>query len=350
MTSLYQYPSSILRKLFLAEKKEEQRNKERESIMRTNVTDLLNIQMPIIQGGLAYLAYADLAAAVSNAGGLGQITAMSLPDSEALRNEIRHVRKKTARPFGVNFAIGQGRRPFEDMVKVAIEEGVEIVSITGGNPKPILDMVKPKGIKALVLVAAKRQAIKAQELGADAVMVVGFEGGGHLGRSDQGTFILTPEVVDAVQIPVIASGGISDGRGLMAALALGAEGVEMGTRFIATKECVHAHGHYKKRIIEADSDSTTVIKRSLGTPARALKNSWTEKILEIEKRNLGYEGLKNYISGDANKKFIYEGKEEEGFAWAGQVVSRIHDIPTVQELFDKIQVEVEDIKQRMNQF
>ncbi|MEQ6388969.1 nitronate monooxygenase family protein [Bacillaceae bacterium S4-13-58] len=316
--------------------------------MKTKITELLNIQFPIIQGGLAYLAYAELAAAVSNAGGLGQITAMSLPDPEELRKKIHQVKNKTTNPFGVNFAIGQGRRPFEDMVNVAIEEGVEIVSITGGNPKPILDMVKPKGIKALVLVAAKRQAIKAQQLGADAVMVVGYEGGGHLGRSDLGTFILTPEVVDAVQIPVIASGGISDGRGLMAALALGAEGVEMGTRFIATKECVHAHEHYKKRIIEADSDATTVIKRTLGTPARALKNSWTEKILDMEKRDLGYEELKDYISGKANKRFIYDGLEEEGFAWAGQVVSRIHDIPTVQELFNRIKTEADDIKHRMS--
>src|SRR5690606_39053734 len=178
----------------------------------TRVTELLSIQYPIIQGGLAYLAYSEFDAAVSNAGGLGQITAMSLKTPEDLRDEIHKVRKLTNNPFGVNFAIGQHGRPYEHMLEVAIEEKVPVISITGGNPKGILDKVRGTGIKTLVLVAAKRQAKKAESLGADAVMVVGQEGGGHLGRSDLGTFVLTPEVVDHVSIPVIASGGIVDGR------------------------------------------------------------------------------------------------------------------------------------------
>src|SRR5699024_7327141 len=152
----------------------------------------------------------------------------------------------------VNFAIGAGRRPYEEMVQVAIDAGIEIVSITGGNPKGILDLVQPHGIKTLVLTAETRQAQKAAELGADAVMVVGQEGGGHLGRNDIGTMVLTPKVVDSVDVPVIASGGIVDGKGLMAALALGAEGIEMGTRFIATKECVHAHDRYQQDILKAN--------------------------------------------------------------------------------------------------
>ncbi|HLG28393.1 MAG TPA: nitronate monooxygenase, partial [Paenisporosarcina sp.] len=205
---------------------------------QTRITDLLHIKYPIIQGGLAYLAYADLAAAVSNAGGLGQITAMSLETPEALRKEIHKVRSLTAQPFGVNFAIGEQGRPFTHMLDVAIQENVPVVSMTGGNPTAIFNQLKGTEIKKLVLVAATRQAQKAEELGADAVMVVGQEGGGHLGRDDVGTMVLVPRVVDAVSIPVIASGGIGDGRGLMAALALGAEGIEMGTRFIATKECV----------------------------------------------------------------------------------------------------------------
>ncbi|MBB6454972.1 enoyl-[acyl-carrier protein] reductase II [Salirhabdus euzebyi] len=305
-------------------------------MLKTKVTELLGITYPIIQGGLAHLAYADLAAAVSNAGGLGQITAMSLPNANALREEIDKVRKMTNKPFGVNYAIGQHGRSFEDMVHVAIEKKVSAISVTGGNPKPVLDMVKGTGIKTLVLVAAKRQAEKAEELGADAVMVVGHEGGGHLGRDDVGTFVLTPQVVDAVKIPVIASGGISDGKGLMAAIALGAEGIEMGTRFIATKECVHAHELYKKALIGADEKSTVVIKRSLGAPARALKNEWTEKIIELEQGNPGFEVLKPYIEGKANKRYIYDGKENEGFAWAGQVAARITDVPSVQELFERI--------------
>ncbi len=185
--------------------------------LKTRVTELLNIEYPIIQGGLAYLAYADLAAAVSNAGGLGQITAMSLQNPEELRNEIRRARTMTDKPFGVNFAIGQHGRPFEQMVKIAIEEKVPVISVTGGNPKGVLDLMHGHDIKKLVLVAAARQAEKAEELGADAVMVVGQEGGGHLGRGDVGSFILTPQVAERVAIPVIASGGIVDGRGLMAA-------------------------------------------------------------------------------------------------------------------------------------
>ncbi|SFJ91885.1 enoyl-[acyl-carrier protein] reductase II [Halobacillus dabanensis] len=313
---------------------------------KTRVTDLFGITYPIIQGGLAHLAYSDLAAAVSNAGGLGQLTAMSMEGPEQLREEIDRVREKTSRPFGVNFAIGQHGRPFKEMVQVAVDKKVPAISVTGGNPAPVLDLVSGTGIKTLVLVAARRQAVKAEELGADAVMVVGHEGGGHLGRDDVGTFVLTPAVVDAVDIPVIASGGIGDGRGLMAALALGAEGVEMGTRFIATKECVHAHPAYLQALLEADETSTAVIKRSLRAPARALKNDWTTRILELEEQEAGYEGLKNFISGDANKKFIYDGEKESGFGWAGQVASRIKDIPEVEDLFKRIRKEAEEIRER----
>lgn len=314
----------------------------------TRVTELLGITYPIVQGGLAHLAYADLAAAVSNAGGLGQVTAMSLDNPDQLKKEIQRVRQLTSKPFGVNFAIGQHGRPYQDMVEVAISENVPVISVTGGNPKGVLDMVKQTSIKTLVLVAARRQAKKAEELGADAVMVVGQEGGGHLGRSDTGTLVLTPQVVDHVSIPVIASGGIVDGRSMMAAMALGAEGIEMGTRFIATKECRHAHPHYKQALIEADENATVIIKRSLGTPARALKNRWTDAILELEEKQAGYETLKDYISGEANKRYIHEGKAEEGFGWSGQGAARIHHIPSVKELIDSIIEEGEQIRKQWN--
>src|SRR5690625_3932504 len=310
----------------------------------TRVTDLLNIKIPLIQGGLAHLAYADLAAAVSKAGGLGQITAMSLPSPEELQHEIKMVGQLTDKPFGVNFALGQHRRPFEEMLQVAIDEQVAVISITGGNPQPVLDIVADHPIKTLVLVAAKRQAIKAEELGADAVMVVGQEGGGHIGRDDTGTIVLTPQVVDHVHIPVIASGGIVDGRGFMAALSLGAEGIEMGTRFIATKECTYAHDTYKQAIIEANEASTVVIKRSLGTPARALKNKWTDAILQIEQKKPEYEALKTYISGEANKRCIHDGSSSEGFGWASQGAARIHNIPSVHTLIDTIITEAKQIR------
>lgn len=312
----------------------------------TRVTKLFGIKYPIIQGGLAYLAYSELASAVSNAGGLGQITAMSLPSPEKLREEINHTRKMTDKPFGVNFAIGMGRRSYEEMVEIAIEEKVSAISITGGNPQNILEMVKGTGIKTLVLVAAKRQAEKAEELGADAVMVVGQEGGGHIGRNDTGTIVLTPQVVDNVSIPVIASGGIVDGRGLMASLSLGAEGIEMGTRFIATKECVHAHPLYKQAILDADETSTVVIKRSLGFPARALKNKWTKQIIDMELKEAGYESLKDYISGEANRRYIHDGIEDQGFGWAGQGVASIHDIPTVAQCIQSMIEEAENIRKK----
>lgn len=311
----------------------------------TRVTKLLGIKYPIIQGGLAYLAYSELAAAVSNAGGLGQITAMTLESPERLREEIHKVRKLTDKPFGVNFAIGNHGRPFADFLQVAIEEEVPVVSITGGNPAPLFEQLEGTNIKKLVLVAAKRQAIKAEKLGADAVMVVGQEGGGHLGRDDIGTFVLVPQVVDAVSIPVIASGGIGDGRGLMAALSLGAEGIEMGTRFIATKECVHASEAYKKRLVEGTENDTVVIKRSIGAPARAIANTWTDKILQIEKEGASYEDLKDYISGEANLRYI-KGNLDEGFGWAGQVMGLIKDIPSVAELFERMIREAETIRKK----
>ncbi|MCP1143889.1 NAD(P)H-dependent flavin oxidoreductase [Lysinibacillus endophyticus] len=310
----------------------------------TKVTELLNIKYPIIQGGLAYLAYSDLASAVSNAGGLGQITAMTLKTPELLRTEIKKVREKTDKPFGVNFAIGLYGKGYEEMLDVVIEENVPVVSITGGNPAPVIDRLKGTNIKKLVLVAAKRQAQKAESLGADAVMVVGQEGGGHIGKDDVGTMVLVPQVVDSVSIPVIASGGIGDGRGWMAAHALGADGIEMGTRFIATKECVHASEAYKNALINSTELDTTVIKRSLGTPGRVLRNEFAEKILEIEEISPNYDALKDYISGTANKKYIYDGDETSGYGWAGQVTGMINDIPSVEELINRMVAEAKEIR------
>ncbi|KPN95139.1 nitronate monooxygenase family protein [Lysinibacillus sp. ZYM-1] len=315
----------------------------------TRVTELLQVKYPIIQGGLAYLAYADLAAAVSNAGGLGQITAMSLRDPDLLRAEIHKVRTLTDKPFGVNFAIGLHGTGYEEMVRIAVEEEVPVVTMTGGNPAPIFDLLAGTNIKKLVLVAARRQAQKAEQLGADAVMVVGQEGGGHLGRDDVGTMVLVPQVVDSVKIPVVASGGIGDGRGWMAAHALGAEGIEMGTRFIATKECVDASAAYKEALLASTEADTTIIKRSIGAPARALRNEFTAKILEIEEKMPTYDALKEYISGSANKRFIYDGDQNQGFGWAGQVTGMIHDIPTVEELINRMVAEAESIRLKWGQ-
>jgi enoyl-[acyl-carrier protein] reductase II len=304
--------------------------------MKTRVTEIFGIQYPIVQGGLAYLAYAELAAAVSNAGGLGQITAATLRTPENLRNEIRKVRTLTNKPFGVNFAIARHDGQYQELLEVVIEEKVPAISITGANPQPIFERIKGENIKTLVLVSGVRQAQKAEELGADAVMAVGQEGGGHLGRDDIGTMVLIPRVVDSVSIPVLASGGIGDGRGLLAAFALGAEGIEMGTRFIATQECVHANENYKRAIVNAKETDTVIIKKTIGSPGRVLKTGYTLEIIEREKEGTTYEDLKDVISGKANCRYIYDGNETEGFGWAGQVIGLINNIPTVQELFDEI--------------
>lgn len=315
--------------------------------MKTRVTEMFGIRYPIVQGGLAHLAYAELAAAVSNAGGLGQITAMTLGTPERLREEIRKVRTLTSQPFGVNFAIGAHHGQYKDLLEVAIEEKVPALSITGANPTPIFERLQGENIRTLVLVASVRQAQKAEELGADAVMAVGQEGGGHIGRDDIGTMVLVPRVVASVSIPVLASGGIGNGRGLLAALALGAEGVEMGTRFIATKECIHANEVYKQAIVNAKETDTVIIKRTLGAPGRVLKTEYTQHIITREQEGATYEDLKDAISGKANCRYIYEGKETDGFGWAGQVVGLINNIPTVQDLLDEMVSEAEEARLRL---
>ncbi|MNW27901.1 Nitronate monooxygenase [compost metagenome] len=310
----------------------------------TRLTELLQIKYPIIQGGLAYLGYAELAAAVSNAGGLGQITAMSLPSADHLRMQIHRARELTDRPFGVNFAFSAHQARFEEWVQVVIEEQVSAVTITGGNPSALLHWLRPTGITPLVLVSSRRQAQKAEQLGAAAVMVVGSEGGGHIGRDEVGTMVLVPSIADAVEIPVIAAGGIGDGRGWMAAHALGAEGIVMGTRFIATRECVHASASYQEALVNSTESDTAVIKRSIGLPGRVLRSEFVERLLETERREPTYEALQSYISGAVNRRWIYDGVKEEGFGWAGQVTGLIRDIPTVSELIGRIVSEAEAIR------
>lgn len=302
--------------------------------MKTRVTELLGIDTPIVQGGLANLAYSELASAVSNAGGLGQITATSLPSATALREEIRKTKAATARPFGVNIAIGQ-HKSVADFIDVLLDEGVSVVSLTGGNPEPVLRQLDGTSVRKLILVSTVRQAQKAESLGADAVMAVGQEGGGHIGRADTGTIVLIPRVVESVNIPVIASGGIADGRQILAALALGAEGVEMGTRFIATQECI-AHAAYKEAVVRGQETDTVVIKRSLGAPGRVLPSPWVEQILAQETKGTTMEALWPYISGERNRQAIIEGDMDEGFAWAGQSMGLIHSVPTVAELFAEL--------------
>jgi enoyl-[acyl-carrier protein] reductase II len=301
----------------------------------TRLCDVLKIQYPIIQGGLAYLALADLCAAVAEAGGLGQITAATLPDVDALRAELRKTKALTQKPFAVNFAMGY--RTLEAYIDVALEEGVRHVTITGGNPEPYMKYIDARvpGVKKIILVAGVRAAQKAESLGADAVIAVGYDGGGHLGRDDLGTMALIPRVVDAVKIPVVASGAIMDARGFMAALALGAEGVEMGTRFVAVKECV-AHPAYREMLLKAKETETVIMERTIGRPARVLKTGGAERVLAAEAQGATLEQLLPMISGKVNAAAAVGGDMDEGFVYAGQGVGLIDDVPTVAELFERM--------------
>ncbi len=306
--------------------------------METRLTKLCHISRPVIQGGLAYLARAPLAAAVSEAGGLGQITATTLEDAQALRREIRAVRDATSRPFAVNFAIGH--RPIDDLLDAALEEGVPAVSLTGGNPAPYARRITDQKVLLLVLTAGVRAAQKAEGLGADVIIAVGAEGGGHLGRDDVGTVVLTRRVVQSVRVPVVASGGIGDGQGLLAALALGAEGIEMGTRFVATVEC-GAHPSYKERLIAARENDTQVIERSIGLPGRVIPSPYVDDILAAEQSVHDAQDLFPWIAGDRNQTAAVLGDWERGFAWGGQVCGLIEDVPTVRQLMDRMEQEAE---------
>ncbi|PSR37901.1 MAG: 2-nitropropane dioxygenase [Sulfobacillus thermosulfidooxidans] len=314
--------------------------------MKTRLTTLCGIERPIIQGGLAYLARAPLAAAVSEAGGMGQITAATLGTPQALREEIRAVRRLTAKPFAVNFALGH--QPIDALLEVALEEQVPAVSLTGGNPAPYAHRIKEARALFLVLTAGVRAAQKAEGLGADIIIAVGAEGGGHLGRDDVGTMVLTRRVVQSVQVPVVASGGIGDGRGLLAAMALGAEGIEMGTRFVATQEC-QAHLSYKQRLVQTPENQTVVIERSIGRPGRVLSSPYVDKILAQEQQVTQAEDLWPWVAGEKNAAAALNGDWDQGFAWAGQVTGLITDIPTVRQLLDRMEREAVDAWDQLNQ-
>ena len=292
--------------------------------IETRVTRLLGIRYPIVQGGLARVAFADLAAAVSNAGGLGQISTAGLPGAgdgpEALREEIRRCRTLTDRPFAVNFPIG--RQDIRPGLEAALDEGVRIIALTAGNPAPYIARCREVGAQTLVLTAGPELARKAEAAGADMVATVGFEGGGHIGRSDETTMVMVPRTVAAVGIPVLASGGIATGAGLLAALALGAEGVEMGTRFVATAEA-QAHANYKQALVAAGPTDTMLIKRTLGMPGRVLRSPYAERIVAAEAAGAPPAEIVALIAGLANARGTDDGDLEGSYVWSGQCAGLI---------------------------
>ena len=323
-------------------------------MFQTRMTQLFGIKYPIIQGGLHWLATARLASAVSEAGGLGLISSLSFPDQEALRNEIRQMKRMTQKPFGVNLSmlpeLTKGDRT-DEILQTIIDEGVPVVETSGRSPEPFIQRLKKEGIKLIHKVPSVRFARKAESIGADAVTLVGFECGGHPGMEDVTSFILIPSAADAVKIPVIAGGGIADARGFLAALALGAEGVVMGTRFVPTQECP-AHPRIKEWFVKAKETDTLMIQRSIRNAARVMKNKAAEKTLAMEQRGASLEELMTLISGDLGKKALSEGDLDNAVIACGQCVGLIHDIKSVQEVIEEIiqgaQIIVQKLKAMTN--
>lgn len=314
-------------------------------MFQTRITEMFGIEYPIIQGGLMWLARAELAAAVAEAGGIGFMTALTHDTPEKLRAEIRKVRELTPKPFGINLTFLPSLRPpdFPAYVQVCIDEGVKFIETAGRNPEAILPMLNAAGIKVIHKCTSIRHAIKAQKIGCAAVSIDGFECAGHPGEDDVTSLILIPLARDALDIPVVASGGFGDGRGLVAALALGADGMNMGTRFVAVKECP-IHDAIKQALVNASERDTRLLMRSLRNTARYLVNENAEKVLEIEaKGNATIEDIKRYMSGLEGKKMIETGDLSQGVFSSGQVIGMIRDVPSVQQLFDRIVGDATDL-------
>ena len=314
--------------------------------MKTKITEMFGIQHPIIQGGMHYVGFAEMAAAVSNAGGLGIITALTQKTPADLANEIARCKDMTDKPFGVNITFLPSTTPpdYPGIVKAVIEGGVKVVETAGNNPASVLPHLKDAGIKVIHKCTAVRHALKAQSIGCDAVSVDGFECGGHPGEDDVPNFILLPRAADELEIPFVSSGGQADGRSLVASLAFGADGMNMGTRFIATKEAP-VHENVKQAIVAASELDTRLVMRPLRNTERVMTNAGVERLLEKE-RELGsdikFEDIINEVAG-VYPKVMVDGEMDAG-AWScGMVAGLIHDIPTVQELMDRIMNEAEEL-------
>ena len=302
--------------------------------MRTDVTKLLEIEYPILQGGMAWVAEHHLAAAVSEAGGLGLIGAASAP-GEWVREQIRKVKMRTEKPFGVNIML---MRPYADEVaKVVAEEGVKVVTTGAGNPEKYMKLWKDAGIKVIPVVASVALAKRMERCGADAVVAEGSEAGGHIGENT--TMVLVPQIADAVSIPVIAAGGIADGRGVAASLMLGASAVQVGTHFVVTKESV-VHENYKKCIIKAKDIDSKVTGRSTGHPIRVLRNQMTKEYLRLEKEGASFEELEKLTLG-ALRKAVVEGDVVNGSLMAGLSAGLVKEEFSCRELIQKLMSEAE---------
>lgn len=298
-------------------------------MMKTRITELLGIEYPIIQGGMAWVAEHNLAAAVSEAGGLGLIGAANAP-AEVIREEIRKTKELTKKPFGVNIML---MSPYADEIaKVVVEEHIKVVTTGAGNPGKYMKMWKDAGIKVIPVVASVALARMMEKAGADAVVAEGTESGGHIGEAT--TMTLVPQVADAVSIPVIAAGGIADGRGIAAAFMLGAEAVQMGTKFVVAKESI-VHDNYKQRVIKAKDIDSAVTGRSHGHPVRSLRNQMTREYTRLEAEGKSFEELE-YLTLGALRNAVMEGDVTNGTVMAGQIAGMITKEQTCKEMIEEM--------------
>ena len=323
--------------------------------MKTRITELFGIERPIIQGGMHFVGYAELASAVSNAGGLGIITALTQPTPDDLAKEIARCHEMTDKPFGVNltFLPAFTAPPYPEYIDAIISGGVKIVETAGRNPQEHLPRLKEAGVRIIHKCTSVRHALKAESIGCDAASVDGFECGGHPGEDDIPNMILLPRAAEELSIPFVSSGGMADARSLVASLALGADGMNMGTRFIATKEAP-VHENVKRTLVAASELDTRLIMRPIRNTERVLSNAAVEEVLRIERERLKageavqIDDIRHLVAGSENRKVLQEGEMDAG-AWScGMVAGLIHDIPTCKELLDTIMAEAEAlIRQRL---
>jgi NAD(P)H-dependent flavin oxidoreductase YrpB (nitropropane dioxygenase family) len=315
-------------------------------MFRTRVTDLFGIKYPIVQGGMQWVATAALASAVSNAGGLGIISTLIYKTPESFTAELRKMKQLTDKPFGVNMTFLPTLSPvnYNDYVDIIIGEGVKIMETAGRNPEPYIGRLKAAGIKIIHKCTAIRFAKTAEKTGCDVISIDGFECAGHPGEEDITSLILTPLAADSIKIPFIASGGYCDARGFVAALALGADGVNMGTRFMATKEAP-IHPKIKEWMLQLTERDTTLVLRSQRNSERVINNSVAQKVVEMEKHGAVMEELSPLVSGQRGKELMDTGDNERGLLIAGENIGLIHDIPTVKEFIDRTIKEAAEIIQ-----
>lgn len=316
---------------------------------KTKLTEMLGIEYPILQGGMQWLAKAEFVAAACEAGCLGFITAATFSSKQELRDEIRKARDLTDKPFGVNVSMLPGLalgEMTEEYFEVIVDEKVPVVETSGRSPEPYVPPLKEAGIKLIHKVPAVRFAQKAQSVGADAVTIVGFECAGHPGMDDVTTFILIPRAVETLDIPVIAGGGIANGRTFMAALALGAAGVVMGTRFVATEECI-IHNNFKEWIVGAKETDTMMIERSIRNAARVMHNEAAEKVAQMEERGATLEELMTIISGEVGREAMLSGDLDGGTFAVGQVAGLIHEVKPVKEVIQDIVNEALEVRKQL---